>query len=106
LSVYLSVCLPIGLSVDLASKKCDIKFNLQISQQPQPWPSSGKRPCFIPYLEPREFLMETEDSDSTESEIKKNIEKKLEQYDNKEELSIDSEKSKVNLTIFMTTLQK
>ncbi len=50
--------------------------------------------------------METEDSDSTESEIKKNIEKKLEQYDNKEELSIDSEKSKVNLTIFMTTLQK
>jgi hypothetical protein len=39
--------------------------------------------------------METEDSDSTESEIKKNIEKKLEQYSNTEELRIDSEKSKV-----------
>jgi hypothetical protein len=42
--------------------------------------------------------METEDSDSTESEIKKNIEKKLEQYNNKEELRIDSEKSKVKFT--------
>ncbi len=50
--------------------------------------------------------METEDSDSTESEIKKNIEIKLEQYNNKEELIIDSEKSKVKFNNFYDYITK
>jgi hypothetical protein len=50
--------------------------------------------------------METEDSDFTESEIKKNIEKKLEQYNNKEELRIDSENSKVKFKKFYDYILK
>ncbi len=76
--------------------KSDIKFDLKISQEPQPGPSSGKRPAEIPgsgpELQTSEYPMETRDSKSTETDYEK---KKTEKSDSKEELEIDSEKSKV-----------
>jgi hypothetical protein len=89
-------------------QKYDFKFNFQVSEQPKSGPSSSKRPCFIPDLEPRQFLMQTEDSDATETDHEKNNQKKIKQSNNKEELRIDSEKPKVGFikTIFMTELQK
>ena len=80
-----------------------ITFNFKISEQQKSAPS--KRTCFISDLEPSEYLMATEDYDATETEIEKSNQKKIEQSDNKEELRIDSEKSKVKLTKTSVTIK-
>jgi hypothetical protein len=88
-------------------QKHDFKFNFQVSEEPKSGPFSSKRPCFIPDLEPREFLMETEDSDATKADHEKNNQKKI-KLSKENQVICYSEKPKVGFTktIFMTKLQK
>jgi hypothetical protein len=55
-------------------------------------PSSGQRPSEILKSRPK---LKTDDYEFTETDHEKNSQKKMEKSDTKEELGIDSEKSKV-----------
>jgi hypothetical protein len=74
-------------------------FNLQMSDNSNNYPLSRKRPGENPDsgpdLGPSEHPMETEDSGDTASEHENDKQKKMKKSDSKEELGIESEKSKV-----------
>jgi hypothetical protein len=70
-----------------------------MSEQTKNFPPSRKRPGksldYVPDLGPCEHPMETEDSGDTATEHENGNQKKMKKSDSKEELGIESEKSKV-----------